>query len=342
MTKYTFTVFRGSTTGKIVQDRITRPLNPDEVLINITHGSLCGTDEIYLHSSQVLGHEGVGLVKELGSDVSSVKIGDRVGLTYIQKVCNKCKNCTSGWEQYCPHSQPYGRSDPDLGSLGTEVVWNANALVPIPENYGSLDAAAMMCSGATAWTVLSRYGIRPGQRVGVIGVGGMGHLAIKLSAALGYHTVAFSRSDSKKKDCLAFGAKEFYILKQHTPANGSSGSADVVRESMQPIDHLLLCSSAVEDYGTLMPLMATHGTIYPLTVSLDATPVPLLAMLDNGISIQGSLTGSRDSIAKLLGFSAKHGIVPTTECFPLNQSGVQSAFHALTKGGVRYKAVLMT
>lgn len=102
-------------------------------------------------------------------------------------------------------------SDPDRGCLGFKTIWNANALIPIPEGLHSGDAAALMCGGATVWTVLSRYGMQPGDRVGVLGIGGMGHLAIKMAAAMGYHVVAFSGSGSKKADCLAFGAKEYYL-----------------------------------------------------------------------------------------------------------------------------------
>ncbi|PWY75740.1 hypothetical protein BO83DRAFT_426018 [Aspergillus eucalypticola CBS 122712] len=101
--------------------------------------------------------------------------------------------------------------DPDRGCLGFETIWNANALPPISNGLHSGDAAALMCGGATVWTVLSRYGIQPRDRVGVLGIGGMGYLAIKMAAAMGYHVVAFSGSESKKADCLAFETKEYYM-----------------------------------------------------------------------------------------------------------------------------------
>jgi D-arabinose 1-dehydrogenase-like Zn-dependent alcohol dehydrogenase len=93
---YTFDVFRGSETGRVVKDKVTRPLNSNEVLLDITHASLCGTDDLYVNCSQVLGHEGIGIVKEVGSNVQSAMVGDRVGINYVQKVCGQCQNCLSG------------------------------------------------------------------------------------------------------------------------------------------------------------------------------------------------------------------------------------------------------
>ncbi|KAJ5357913.1 alcohol dehydrogenase [Penicillium brevicompactum] len=334
-------VFRGSDTGKTTEDIVKRSLGSNDVLLEMTHASVCGTDELYLHSSQVLGHEGVGVVRGKGPDVTSVNIGDRVGVGYIQNVCRACKNCILGWDQYCPQRQRYGADSPEQGCLGLQTIWNTNGLVSIPEKYGSAHAAALMCGGATAWTVLTRYHIQAGQRVGIIGVGGMGHLAVKLSAALGYHTVVFSRSNSKRDDCMAFGAQEFHVLSNDSGAHGSSaGTKEDGAEPPKPVDHLLLCSSASEDYAFLMRLVTTHGTIYPLTVSLESVPVPLLSMIDNGICIQGSLTASFEGISKLLEFCNTQSIYPVIQTQSMDQIGVENAFHALEEGCVRYKTVL--
>ncbi|CAI7630605.1 unnamed protein product [Penicillium glandicola] len=313
---YTLTVFRGSETGEITQDQISRPLGSNDVLLEITHASICGTDELYLHSSQTLGHEGVGVVRQKGISVTSVNVGDRVGVGYIQK------------------RQRYGTEYPEQGCLGNQVIWSAGALVAIPESYSSIHAAAVMCGGATVWTVLTRYNIQQGQRVGVIGVGGMGHLAVKLSVALGYDTVVFSRSSSKRNDCMQFGAKEFHILHKEETADASS-------RRLQPVDHLLLCSSAPEDFSMIMTLVATHGTIYPLTVSLGLVPVPLLVMIDNGIRIQGSLTASTNSMTQMLEFCAERHVYPMIETELMDKAGIKRAFNGMQGGRVRYKTVLV-
>ncbi|KAJ5709449.1 alcohol dehydrogenase [Penicillium malachiteum] len=337
MMNYTLSVFRGSESGEITQDQISRSLSSNEVLLEITHASICGTDDIYLQSSQALGHEGVGIVRKKSAGVRSVSVGDRVGVCYIQKVCGKCDLCISGWNQYCQERKRYGADQPQQGCLGDQAIWSAGTLIPIPKSYSSSHAAACMCGGATAWTVLTKYNIQPGQRVGVIGVGGMGHLAVKLSAALGYETVVFSRSFSKREDCTEFGAKEFHILRKEGLSDDGSASS----RKFQPVDHLLVCSSAPEDFSMLMKLVATHGTIYPLTVSLHSVSVPLLAMIDRGIRIQGSLTASTDSIAQMLEFCNENHVYPKIKALSMNREGIERAFQSMKDGQVRYKTILV-
>ncbi|GAQ44827.1 NAD(P)-dependent alcohol dehydrogenase [Aspergillus tubingensis] len=323
-------VYRASPSGQIYLDHITRQLSPDEALVEVTHASICGTDSIYLHSQQVLGHEGIGIVRAIGADVRSVRIGDRVGMGYVQKTCGDCQSCTSGWDQYCQRKDLYGMSDPDRGCLGFKTIWNANALIPIPDGLHSGDAAALMCGGATVWTVLSRYGMQPRDRVGVLGIGGMGHLAIKMAAALGYHVVAFSGSESKKADCLAFGAKEYYLT------NGKS------MEDMEPLKHLLLCGSSSEDYTFILSLLAVHGTVYPLTVSLQPAAIRTIMLINKGLRIQGSLVASRGDLAKMLQFCADKGVRPATSNFSLTSTEeVNQAMESLQRNTVRYKALLV-
>ncbi|RAH59057.1 alcohol dehydrogenase [Aspergillus piperis CBS 112811] len=312
MTTHVLKVYRASPSGQIHLDHITRHLSPDEALVEVTHASICGTDSIYLHSQQVLGHEGIGIVRAIGADVRSVRIGDRVGMGYVQKT-----------------KDLYGMSDPDRGCLGFKTIWNANALIPIPDGLHSGDAAALMCGGATVWTVLSRYGMQPGDRVGVLGIGGMGHLAIKMAVAMGYHVVAFSGSVSKKADCLAFGAKEYYLT------NGES------MEDMEPLKHLLLCGSSSEDYTFILSLLAVHGTVYPLTVSLQPATIRTIMLINKGLRIQGSLVASRGDLAKMLQFCADKGVRPATSNFSLTSTEVNQAVESLQRNTVRYKALLV-
>ncbi|KXG51323.1 uncharacterized protein PGRI_093350 [Penicillium griseofulvum] len=233
-----------------------------------------------------------------------------------------------GWNQYCKTREVYGKSDIERGGLGSAAVWDAKSLVLIPDELSSAEAAPLMCSGATAWTVLTKYGIKPGHRVGILGIGGLGHMAIKLAAAMGYHVIALSGSDSKREDCMSFGAKEFYVT-----------SADEIRD-MEPLDHLLLCGSVSIDYTFVFSLMATHGTIYPLTVSLTPVSIPMTLMIDNGLRIQGSLVASSHDIREMLHFCAENDLAPVIERFPLSNEGVQEAIEALNTQSIRYKAVL--
>ncbi|KAJ5151303.1 uncharacterized protein N7482_010555 [Penicillium canariense] len=326
----TFEVFRGSKDGKIVADKTTRTLQPNEVYIETTHSGLCGTDEHYLRSGQALGHEGVGVVRQIGRDVTNVKVGARVGFGYTHYVCGTCEQCLSGWDQYCENKEEYGSHDHDLGSFGEGVVWDAGCVVPIPDGYDSADAAPLMCAGATVWTVLSEYGVRPTDRVAVMGIGGLGHLAIKLAAAMGCHVVVLSSSEAKREEAFGFGASEYHVFR--------SGQE---MKDFKPVNHLLLCGSANVDYAALVPLMDVHGSIYPLTVDFAPSPVPMLLMNVKGIRVQGSLVASRRSLRSLVQFAAEKKISPTIMTFPLDQEGVEKAMQTLRDGKMRYRGVLV-
>ncbi|KAM3476287.1 hypothetical protein MY8738_006991 [Beauveria namnaoensis] len=274
-----FQVFRGSEEGIIISSETSCELKDNEVFIEITHSGVCGTDELFLHSGQALGHEGVAL---------KVRV--------------------------------YGECDFDVGSFGSGVVWDANHLFPIPETYESAHAAALMCAGASVWECLQdpREPARPSERVGVLGIGGLGHLAIKLASAMGCEVIALSRSETKREAAMSFGANEFHILDM---------TSEVLSEKqIAPVKRLLLCStsSAMEDLGRLMPLVDTGGIIYPLGVSFGELKVPLLAVMAKGLRIQGS----------------RRRIYPTIMTFPLTSEGIETSMRELREGRIRYKAVL--
>ncbi|KAJ5173571.1 uncharacterized protein N7500_001502 [Penicillium coprophilum] len=326
----TFEVFRGSKEGKIVADKTTRTLQPNEVYIETTHSGLCGTDEHYLTSGMALGHEGVGIVRQLGRDVTNVKVGARVGYGYTHYVCKNCDKCLTGWDQYCENKKEYGSHDHDLGSFSGGTVWDAGCVVPIPDGYESADAAPLMCAGATVWTCLTEYGVKSTDRVAIMGIGGLGHLAIKLASAMGCHVVVLSSSEAKREEAFSFGASEYHVFRK----------GEEIKD-FKPVNHLLLCGSANVDYPSLIPLMDVHGSIYPLTVDFAPSPVPLLFMNIKGIRIQGSLVASRRSLRTLLEFAAAKKITPTSMTFPLTKDGVEAAMQTLRDGKMRYRGVLV-
>ncbi|KAF7589225.1 hypothetical protein BBP40_004567 [Aspergillus hancockii] len=326
----TFDVFRGSAEGKIVADKTTRTLDFNEVFIETTHSGLCGTDEHYLKSGQVLGHEGIGIIKALGPGVTSVKVGDRVGFGYTHSICTSCDNCESGWDQFCRNQKQYGFHDFDNGTFSYGAVWDANCVYPIPEGYDSACAAPLMCAGATVWTVLTEFGIRSTDRVAVMGIGGLGHIAIKLAVALGCEVVVLSSSESKRAEAMEYGASEYHVFRSGEPLT-----------DFKPVKHLLLCGSGSVDYPSLIPLMDTNGSIYPLTVAFEPSPVPMLDLLFKGVRIQGSLVASRKAIRTLLDFASRHKIIPTVMKFPLTSEGIEEAMQTLRDGKMRYRGVLV-
>ncbi len=210
----TFTVYKGSKEGKIVKEETTRPdLSDDQVLVKITATGLCGTDHLYKHAPMALGHEGAGVVEELGPNVKDLKKGDRVGFGYLHNSCGKCDLCQTGQEIYCEQREIYGSANTDQGSFGSHVVWRESYLFRIPEGLTDEEAAPLMCGGATVFNALYTYGLKAGDRVGVIGVGGLGHLAIQYAAKMGFEVVVFSGSDNKKDQATKLGAKEFVAMK---------------------------------------------------------------------------------------------------------------------------------
>lgn len=325
-----FTVFKGSKEGKIVKAETTRPdLQGDQVLVKITASGLCGTDEHYKGADMVLGHEGAGIVDQVGPNVKSLKKGDRVGWGYEHDCCGSCDRCLTGRENYCDDRQMYGSADLDQGSFASHGVWKESFLFKIPEQLTDAEAAPLMCGGATVWNALYTYGIKPTDRVGVIGVGGLGHLAIQFASKMGCDVVVLSGSDSKEKEARELGASEFIAMKGKTQLSLS-----------RKINALLVTTSVSPDWKLVMPVMAMNSTIFPMTVSNDNFEIPHMAMVSKGITIQGSVVAARAVHRNMLDFAAHHGIKPIIMEFPLNVEGIEDAMATLRDGKMRYRGVL--
>jgi D-arabinose 1-dehydrogenase-like Zn-dependent alcohol dehydrogenase len=169
----TFSTFTGSPSGAILESTTTLPLSPTSVLVQITHSGLCGTDTHYRHSPISLGHEGAGTVQSIGSSVTTLKVGDRVGWGYLHSSCGHCRECLRGTETFCSERHMYGTHETNQGSLGSHVIWEEAFLFKIPEGMSNEDAAPLMCGGATVFNALVMHKVGPTERVGVIGVGGV-------------------------------------------------------------------------------------------------------------------------------------------------------------------------
>ncbi|KAI9643228.1 hypothetical protein NHQ30_007844 [Ciborinia camelliae] len=327
-----FTVFKGSKEGKIVKATTTREIGPNDVLVKITHSGLCGTDEHYRHADMALGHEGAGIAEEVGSAVTSIKKGDSIGWGYQHGSCNNCKQCLTGHETLCPDRVMYGLGNLDQASMGTHAVWDANYLFKIPENMSREYAAPLMCGGATVYNVLRSFngGVKPTDRVGVIGIGGLGHLAIQFAAKMGCEVVVFSTTDAKKAEALALGATEFVATKDVTELKISA-----------PIDHLIVTTSFQPNWHQFFAIMAPQATIYPLTVSFDDMKLPYMPILMYEFKVQGSLVAARQVHRDMLAFAGHHGIKPIIEEFPMSEEGIQDAFKKLEDGKMRYRGVIV-
>ncbi|KAK5941448.1 hypothetical protein PMZ80_006727 [Knufia obscura] len=328
-----FTVYKGSEKGQVVETKTEKPeLKANEVLLKVTHSGLCGTDVHYKSTDMGLGHEGVGVVEAVGPEVTLFKKGERAGWGYNHDCCGHCKQCMSGNDVFCPERKMYGYADLDQGSMGSHAVWKESFLFKIPESMASEHAAPLQCGGITTYTALQLYPVKAGDRVGIIGVGGLGHLAIQFASKMGCEVVVFSGSDSKKEEAMKLGAKEFYATK---------GLKELKLEGDRGIDRLLVTASVQVDWSMYQSIMNPMGVIYPLSVSEGDLQMPYMPLVVQGLRVQGSVVGSRQIHREMLEFAAAQGVKPIIQTFPMSKQGIDQAFEALEGGKMRYRGVLV-
>lgn len=276
-----------------------------------------------------LGHEGAGVVESVGPEAKILKKGDRVGWGYMHDACGNCKECLEGWNTFCVKRQLYGYNNLDQGSFSDGAVWREAFLFKLPDNIKDEHAAPLQCGGATVYSALQ--GLQPNDVVGIMGVGGLGHLAIQFAAKLGARVIVLSRSDRKKSEAMDLGASEFI----------ATANLDKDFTPEYPITRLLVTTSAQPDWEQILPLMSTRSTIYPLSVSDDKFIFPYMPILIKGITIQGSLVANRAQHHQMLAFAALHDIKPIIEKFPMSEDGLKKAMDKLTEGDIYYRAVLL-
>ncbi|KAK1760377.1 NADP-dependent alcohol dehydrogenase [Echria macrotheca] len=328
-----FTVFKGTSSGDIVEAKGHRDPGPTEVIVKISHCGVCGTDEHYRHADQGLGHEGVGTITEIGSMVTALsdfRVGDRVGMGWFHKTCGHCDACLSGFQNRCENKTEYGTADRDQGCFGTAVAWDISTLFKIPPEIESEFAGPLMCGGATVWSPLYDYGLKPGSRVGILGVGGLGHIAIQFASKMGMEVVVFSGTESKRQQAMDLGASEFVA---------TSGRKDL--SGVEKLNALLITTSAAPDMGLYLPVLASGAKMFPLTVSTEQLKLSPLDLILNTLTVIGSAVAPTASIRAMLRFVAKQEVRPIIEKFPMTQAGVIEAMTKLREGKMRYRGVLV-
>ncbi|KAK4503786.1 hypothetical protein PRZ48_004701 [Zasmidium cellare] len=326
-----FTVYKGQKGGKVYKTETSKPeLQGDQVLVKVTASGLCGTDLHYREADQGIGHEGVGVVEQTGPAVTHLKKGDRVGWGYQHNSCGHCQECLRGNETYCAERALYGMADLDQGSCASHAVWREAFLFNVPDSLSDEVAAPLMCGGATVFNALHAYNTQPTETVGVMGVGGLGHLAIQFAAKMGCHVVVLSGSDRKKDEALKLGAQEFIATK----------NVEEIKPS-RPLNRLLVTTSAQPEWEKLMGAFAPGATIHPLSVDEGNFAIPYMPLLANGLTVQGSIVASRYIHARMLDFAALHKIAPIIEKFPMDESNINQAMDKLNEGNIRYRGVFI-
>ncbi|KAI0850551.1 GroES-like protein [Daldinia vernicosa] len=328
---FTFTVFKGHKSGTPKQATTTKPdpLSEDYVLVEVTASGLCGTDLHYRTHDMVLGHEGVGKVQATGPACKLLKKGDRVGWGYEHDSCGLCQLCLSGNETYCHKRAVYGTADRDQGSFATHAVWREAFLFRIPDELSDEDAAPMQCGGATVFNVLHSNSPLHTETVGIMGVGGLGHLGIQFASKMGCRVIVLSGTELKKDEAMRLGAHEFVTMK-----------GKKVLEVSQPLNRLLVCTSAQPNWEQVIPILAPGAWIHPLSVDEGNFEIPYLPLITDAITVQGSTVAPRYIHQRMLEFAALHNIKPIVETFPMTEVGIREAMEKLEQGHMHFRGVL--
>ena len=309
------------------------PLKPDEVEVRITHCGVCHSDVFLINNDWgssrypfIPGHEIVGTVTETGSHVRAHKPGDRVGVGWQADSCGICEWCRRGNEHLCAQSQPtcVGRN----GGYADSVRVNGRFAVPVPPNLESEHAAPLMCGGITVYAPLRNHGVRPSSRVGVVGIGGLGHLALQFARAFGAEVTALSNSKDKEADALAMGANRFV----HTRDTGA------IKKLAGSFDLILSATTADLDWQALVAALRPQGSL--CLVGVPPSPLSLqgFSLVSGCRSVSGSPIGSPQDLAEMLDVAARHNIRARSESFAMKDAN--EAIARVQKNRVRYRAVL--
>ena len=310
-------------------------IGPNEVEIAVSHCGICHSDVHLIDndwgiSSYPLtpGHEAVGEVSAIGSAVKSLKTGDRVGVGWQAGSCMQCEFCEEGQVNVCASSQPtcVGRS----GGFADRLRVDHRFAFEIPKELTSDEAGPLMCGGATVFTPLEDHDVRDGARVGIVSVGGLGHIGIQFARARGCKVTAFSSTPNKESEAREMGASDFVVL---TDADGMSAHAG-------SLDFLMTTTAGDLQWDAMLGLLRPRGTLCLLGVPASAVQFQAFPVIAGFKRIVGSNTGSLPGIKSMLKTAAKKGVRPLIERHPM--SDVNTALDRVRKKEVRYRAVLVS
>ena len=308
-------------------------LQADEVEVQISHCGVCASD-IHLIDNDwgnskypfIPGHEIVGKVTALGASVPNHAVGSRVGIGWQSDSCGICEWCRQGEEQLCAQAQPtcVGRN----GGYADAIRVNWRFAVPIPSSLESENVAPMLCGGITVYSPLRNLGVRPSSRVGIIGIGGLGHMALQFARAFGAEVTAFSTSKDKEAEAKSLGAHHFVQTR----------NASAIKKLAGCFDLLLSTVNADQDWPTYINALRPKGTFCFVGVPPSPIALPVFPLVGGRRSIAGSPTGSPQDLAEMLEVAARHKIEAVTERFAMKDAN--AAVDKVKKNKVRYRAVL--
>ena len=309
------------------------PLGDEDVEVAVEHCGVCHSDLSIINNEWgfsrypvVPGHEAVGRVVALGSHARGLKVGDRVGVGWTAASCMHCRQCLSGDQHMCAKAEPtiVGHHGGFADRMRAHWAWT----VRLPEKLDIASAGPLLCGGITVFNPLARFGVKPPHRVGVVGIGGLGHMGVKFAAAWGCEVTAFTSSPSKFDEARAFGA-------HHVVSSRDSKAIGLLKGQL---DFLLVTVNVTLDWPVMIATLAPKGRMHVVGAVLEPIPVAAFDLIMSERNISGSPTGAPVDIATMLEFAARHGIAPQVEHFPMKK--VNDAIAHLEAGKARFRIVL--
>ncbi|MBI1337437.1 MAG: alcohol dehydrogenase catalytic domain-containing protein [Phycisphaera sp.] len=308
-------------------------LRPNQVQIKVRYCGLCHSDLSMLNNDWgitqfpfVPGHEVVGTLEEVGGQVKHLKVGQTVGLGWFSQSCMTCRQCMTGHHNLCATAEQtiVGRH----GGFADRVRCSAEWALPLPERLDVSKVGPMFCGGITVFNPIVQFGVLPTHRVGVVGIGGLGHMALQFLSKWGCDVIAFTSSDSKRDEAIKLGATS--VVNSRNP--------DDMKKLAGSLDFLLVTANVDLDWNAYIDTIAPKGRLHFVGVVPNPVPVPVFNMILAQRSLSGSPLGSPATTAQMLEFAARHHIAPVTENYKMTQAN--DALEHLHAGKARYRIVL--
>lgn len=310
-----------------------KALGAQDIRVKVSHCGICHSDVHLIDNDWgfsryplVAGHEVIGTVESLGSNVKHLKVGQRVGIGWACGACMECEFCLRGDDNLCSGSQAtaVGRE----GGFGSALIVDGRFAFPIPEQLTSENAAPLLCGGITVYAPLRVYGVSANMKVGVIGIGGLGHLALQFARAWGCEVTAFSSSADKAAEAKEFGAHHFV----------SSTDEKAMQTRKNSLDFIISTVHADLDWNAYVNLLRPDGKLCFVGVPQSQIAVNVFSLIGGRRSICGNPTGSRHQIVEMLDFAARHGIEAKTEVLPFAK--INEALDRVRLNKARYRMVV--
>ena len=308
------------------------PIGAEEVEVAVEHCGLCHSDVSVLNNEwgisqypAILGHEVIGRITAVGPNAKGVKVGQRVGVGWNSGSCMHCHQCMSGNHHLCPQVQAtiVGHRGGFASHIRAHWAW----AIPLPERLNGAEAGPLLCGGITVFAPLAMYA-KPTDRVGIIGIGGLGHMAVKFAAAYGCEVTAFTSSESKFDEAKGFGAHQVVATRDSAAIKKLAGTFDL----------LISTVNVPLDWDAIINSLDPNGRLHVVGAVLEPIPVAAFSLIAGQRSVSGSPTGSPVAIETMLDFAARHQVMPQTEHFPMSR--INEAFARLESGHAHYRIVL--